>query len=469
MNLLELKDKIASHLSTLTIDDYYLDTTLSSTRALFQELTGFGEDDEIEQFLVNQIPNTNYQAFEKVVKNTIAKYNERLDNLRRSVGALKSKTAEFEQNIADKLDAQKAIPSKKQEIENAIASNDLEINQIKPLAAQKADYAIRIASIERENVALNQQMAVLLEAAKQLVEEIAGLEALISEKQVVVDKEALEIEEIESTIKGKQAELQDLEAQKDTYFVAQAEALDYLLGILLCKRVDNSSYFRIESFGRIHEKKPLSSIGEAEQQSLIGNGLRNTAVLPKDWRRILASVLTQNLPDFSGSWASPNCSRVNYLKNECYDLSGKDIAIFLALKTAVLHGYHVQTFDNTIALAMSGGIMAKIQFRPKGNELTMFQDRPFMLFAKVGNEYNGAERFVAATLFQQTGYADSELKISIPIGYYILSEKFVVDISFEAAPILLGADTFSRVAPNIAGITKLKEDRYDSFWDDDDY
>ncbi|MBK8566805.1 MAG: hypothetical protein IPN76_26600 [Saprospiraceae bacterium] len=293
-----------------------------------------------------------------------------------------------------------------------------------------------------------------------------------------MEGEQTNIDNLLVAIQEKEAALKDAEKKQEGFFEVQAEALDYLLGILLGKRANKSSYYRIESFGRVLEKQPLYSINQEEFYSLVTSGLRDTAVLPQDWRKLLSDVFDQQLPNFSGSFAMPyNNIGANFLKQEPFDLSGIDMATFLSLKMATLHGCHIMAHNKMIALALTGGVLAKINFRKKGKALAKFDcHHSLALFAKGHIDHinsqreDGFQRFVSETLYLQTGYANSELEITLPQGYYILTDRYVIDISFEAAPILFGAEAIARFAPNIAGAAKQKKKQkeLDDFWDDDD-
>ncbi|MBK8566806.1 MAG: hypothetical protein IPN76_26605 [Saprospiraceae bacterium] len=152
-----------------------MDTSLSSTKALFQELTSFKDDKEIEAYLVGEIPNTDYEAFVNNLKNTIAAHSATLVNSNEALKKLDAQKAELIQEIAGKTEKQNSFPEKQKEIEEAIAQIDTEINQIKALASDDF-YINRIAELENKKTKHHEQLKAFPNEANKLAAEIAVLE-----------------------------------------------------------------------------------------------------------------------------------------------------------------------------------------------------------------------------------------------------------------------------------------------------
>ena len=68
--------------------------------------------------------------------------------------------------------------------------------------------------------------------------------------------------------------------------------------------------------------------------------------------------------------------------------------------------------------------------------------------------------FFFQPLYRQSGYANSDIEIPTPSGYYILTKKHVVENYFETAPILFDSNSIVKFAPNIS--SKAKRDDEDA-------
>ena len=159
------------------------------------------------------------------------------------------------------------------------------------------------------------------------------------------------------------------------------------------------------------------------------------------------------------------------LGNEKSELTHLDQSMLLATKIAVRTNYSIKTADNKIVLALSGGILATISYREKGDLITKFQKESFEIY----RISNNSKDFVLQTLYFQTGYANSEITIKTPEGFYILFDKYVIEIHFAPAPILFDSNSVIKLTPNISGKAKLEEEKRkeekrkknDDDWDDD--
>lgn len=460
MNLIELKEKIAAHLATLTIDDYYLDPSLASTKALFEELTGCSNDEEIQEYLINEIPNTDYDAYVKSIRESIASQHSALAAANQQMAKTKAQKENLDKQIAEIQQKQKAIPEKQKEIQVSIAQIDTEANQIKPLTSNTI-YAKRINELEKERANLEKQIIALPFEAAKLNEEIASLRTKKKAAQNQVNEEQVRVNQLNNDVLGKETLLKDAEKKRTTYFEDQANALNFLLGLLLGMKAKNSNY------GGYNKNEPLERIDKDKRRILIITALGNNMVFPQDWRVALNDIFSQPIPEFSGSLAKPEYERETYLVREKLQISDTDLGAILSLRIAIENGYSLQLQSNQIALALPGGLLAKIIFRNKPASLSKFQKSEVELFAKGYEGHSDRTgqwviwRNKSENLFHQTGYANSQLEITIPYGYYVLTEAFVIDITFEAAPMLLGAEAVARFAPNIAGKAKKDKERLD--------
>jgi hypothetical protein len=301
-----------------------------------------------------------------------------------------------------------------------------------------------------------------------LSEEIKALKPKKQALQNQVNEEQVQVNQLMNDIYANENLLKDAEIKKTTYFKEQADALNFLLGLLLEQKAKN----RIYLIG-YDKNMPLESIDKADVIHLITGALANSATAPTNWRKLLQDILSQTIPSFAGSLATPDYERKTYLNRKQLAISSTDLGAILSLKIAIAHGHSIQLQSNLIALALPGGLLAKIEFRSQTVGLAKFQKSETELFAKGYQGFNreyGRSGFWSTkseTLYHQSGYADSELEITVPYGYYILSNDYVIEISFEAAPMLLGADAIARFAPNIAGKAKKDKERQDQEEEED--
>ncbi|GEM_PF-4581298 len=469
MNLIELKEKISAHLATLTIDDFYLDSSLATTKALFQDLTGCGDDREIEKYLINEIPNTDFEAYVNSIRESIALQQPALAAANQQLAKTKAQLESLDKKMAEILVKQKAIPEKQKEIEGAILQIGTEIKQIRPLA-NNAIYAQRITELEKEKAKYQQQLDTLPGESSELSEEITSLKIQKKSLQNQVGEDQVQVNVLSNDLFEKENLLKDAETKKTNHFKKQADALNFLLGLLLGMKAKNSNYAGYD------KNQPLERLDKNEATCLITSALANNTVCPQNWRKLLQDIFSQPIPEFSGSLTTPDYERETYLVREKLPVSDVDLGAILALTIAIESGQSLQLQINLIGLALPGGLLAKIVFRNKTASLTKFQKAEFELFAKGYKGYHdrsGMKEFwrnKSETLYHQSGYADSELEITIPYGYYILASEYIIEITFEAAPMLLGAASLARFTPNIAGAAKKQKDKEDddAYWDDDD-
>jgi hypothetical protein len=181
--------------------------------------------------------------------------------------------------------------------------------------------------------------------------------------------------------------------------------------------------------------------------------------IPDDWRSLLFTILSKPIPNIAGSFADIFHSRKTYFEWTELDLTYLDTSFLLAIKIAVQANQTIQTTDQEIIISLSGGMSATLSFRKKGDLIAAFQRGPFEIFAKLTKQNRSyeLEQYKFQTLYYQKGYADSEIQIETPVGYYLLTENYVIEITFNPAPILFDS-SFVRNTPNISGKAKRADE-----------
>ena len=195
-------------------------------------------------------------------------------------------------------------------------------------------------------------------------------------------------------------------------------------------------------------------------------------VIPINWRKLIYKIISTEKLYFTGTLGDEFTGYKYNISRFEKSLNPIDKGALIALKNACKNNSAIMEKGDNIILDLSGGIIANISFREKGKIITDSQTSPFELFYKTSA--NG--RFTSNILYNQTGYASSSLEIETPLGYYILTEDYVIEIGFEAAAMLNNSNPIGFVA-NISSSAKIdnelaeqeEEERKrldDLLWDD---
>jgi hypothetical protein len=197
---------------------------------------------------------------------------------------------------------------------------------------------------------------------------------------------------------------------------------------------------------------------------------------------LLIEALSQGCNEISGYFKVNHYLITNesiFFQRQIIKNTEVDISFFLAMKCAAKFNESIKIDKNSLALAVSGGLYAKLSFREKGELIASFQQNKFEIFAK-RHRCTKDERYLMQTLYFQSGYEDGEVQIKTPDGYYILSENFVIEIEFFAAPVLFNSDFTLRTLRNISSVAAMndemeekqrieEEEEEDRMNDDDEY
>ncbi|HLP95661.1 MAG TPA: hypothetical protein VK168_16575 [Saprospiraceae bacterium] len=450
MTLTDIKSKIVEHLSTLTIDDFYVDADLQSVKPIFSELINLKPEQDVLDYLKERFPETRSDTLRISLEEAITSYNNEISLLKNEILSVQNNLSSLNEQTTDIKKKQEEIPYKNKKISDKIAEIDAEIKQIEPLAG-KAPYNKQLESLVRTRAKKNTE----LESYPAIISKIkAELEAISlkikSEKDVIAQKKH-KIESFSALIDNKQDELKELAKKEETQFKDEYNSLEFLFLVLLQKKISVSENYKNRS-----PNLNINNCDFDQIRTFISPYFSSENVIPENWRSILQAMLSKPIPKISGTFTDINYNNKHFFIREELELTHIDTSFLLATKIAVASKPSLQIEGNKIFLGLSGGMAAMISFRKKGTLISKFQQNPFEFFAKCVRDYRYKEpkQYVSQTLYQQTGYADSSVEISTPVGYYMLSKDYVIEIDYLPAPILFDTNTVSHFSPNISGKAK---------------
>ncbi len=165
----------------------------------------------------------------------------------------------------------------------------------------------------------------------------------------------------------------------------------------------------------------------------------NQPKVPKLWKNILTNLLNEPIPAVAGALKKKKKGAiVAHLERYKEVKASEDLlaASFLGLKKHILsktENWAVQTVSEYLYLPLSAGIYAKIRFREKG--------RFIQSFAK-GENGTELEIFInlheqAATDNAQSHTVHAQLTVQTVQDLYILYDKYVIEMDFRSAAVLL--------------------------------
>ena len=470
MTLTDIKEKITGQLSKLTIDDFYSDPQISFAKKTFMELTKLKSEDEFEKFLSDKFPETTAETLRFYLEQAITKFTEQIASVEKLIQTSQTEIDKLDKQVAEKKEQQAAIPKQQDKTKSELTEIETEIKQIKPLAG-KPPYDKQMEALEKAKEKKQKELDNYPTAISKLKSEVDELQTKIkSEKEIIATKQS-EIKTIQTSIGSKQKELEQLTEKETTHFKNEYSSLEFLFLALLHKGIRKEPVFKTVKIRKEHTKHGhiyyeeiqektgeliLAShkIGFDEVCKFISSLTISANSIPKDWRKIIYQTLSNPNADIAGSISKISIYNTEYFKQKPLELTHIDTSTLLATKIAAKTNYSIRTANNKIVLALSGGLSATISFREKGDLIAKFQKQPFEIYANCFSR----GQYVLQTLYYQTGYANSEIQVKTPGGYYILTDKFVIEIEFDAAPILFDNNSVIKFAPNISGKAKHEDE-----------
>ena len=485
MTLTDIKEKIVGQLSKMTIDDLYTDRELGFAQLIFSEITGLKKKVEFTRFLSERVKETVKENPHESTWNVLVQANmnfkKQIVTINNEMKHLQSKIDNFNTQLTINKEKQDKIPKQLEITKLKLIEIETEIKQIKSISG-KPPYDKRMVELEKNKDIRNTEFNGYISANSIFKTELEEIPVKIKlEKEIVAQKQS-EIKSIETLIINNEKELEPLSEKVNLHLQNEYSSVHFLYITLLNKSFSGKIIYEERKTGKIIEDSrgveydeyvktgkesfDINTCTFNEKWKLVLSFTNTKNTPPKDWRKILYMTLSRPIAEIAGT--------LNYafgLGNEKSELTHLDQSMLLATKIAVRTNYSIKTAENKIVLALSGGFLAIISYREKGDLITKFQKESFEIY-RINNTQ---EDFVLQTLYFQTGYANSEIKIKTPEGFYIIIDKYFIEIHFAPAPILFDSNSVIKLTPNISGKAKLEEEKRkeekrkknDDDWDDD--
>lgn len=497
MKLSAIKESIIKHLNNLSIDDFYADPQLKSVKKVFTELTGLETDEEFKKYLHERFPETRIEVFQHSIKKEIEFLTHELSKAETIIKTDQDEVFKLEKAIGQNQTKLKEIPNQQVKINSDLAEIEIEINQIKPLSI-KSLYDKQLNDLEKNKLLILKTLESLPLLFSNLEKEKNELTNELNSKIESIDLKKADFKSIENRIIENQNTLNKLNSEENELFDKEYTALVFLFKILLYQNIEIDNNYIEEKTGKMIKDNYGDYIEEVvdvksevlhevtcnfdELKELIKEYTKKGNTIPNEWRKTLLKIISMPIGGFMGRCYSLS---VDYQRNkdnmffyrEKMSLTPVDISAILATKIALKTNYSLRIEANKIALALSGGIMAIITFREKGDIINAYQQEPVEFYTA---SYNGLNE--KQTLYFQKGYADSQIQIEIPNKYYILSKDYVIEIEYTCAPILMNSNSIIKLVPDISSKAKREDeiaeeskrqqnsmDDWDDDYDDDDY
>lgn len=476
MTLTEIKNKIIEELAKLTVDDFYCSAANCYAKQAFFEITKLRTDEEILKYLSGRFPETIAEILQFSLKDAIEKKISEIKSIEIEIKHYPNNVDTIDKKIENKKGELGNISIQQKQVESKLAEIEAEIKQITPLA-EKIPYGHQLVVLEERRKITNTALEETMTRTSNLKGELKDLLSLRKSKTQYHTKLKSEINVLQSSIEILKQELVKLKEKEQVYFKNEYSALEFLFRILLGSTISkqeltklvhkdtgklwNDYIHNFSSWEREHKIKngEQAEVKTGEVKLVVNTSnpdrksdfelecsfTNSKCVIPKDWRDIVNQILSKPIPELSGTLAQHT-----YLKREGLKLTDLDLTTLLATKIAIRSKHSILTAKNKIVLALSGGLAAIISFREKSKLIANFQEQPTEIYANCLS----TKRYSLKELYHQTGYADSSIEIKLPNAYYILSERFVIEIYYTAAPALFDNNSIIKFAPNISGKAK---------------
>lgn len=459
MRTSEIQEKLVAQLG-ITIDDYYADPSLAVARDIFRSLTRCGpSDEEVEAFLHAQKPFCHAES-------TKAYWEEKLAALENKNEAnayqLKQWAEELIVLSSKESEARDVWHKLYEEVSGINIKRNKLANELKVLKADENNPAPvgQLADMEKELETYN---AEILEKSKINNEQFTVFQAFTKDIKTLQAK----VKELKNTPNAFQQEINTMKDKinrlppsTSDYYQKDDDALDFLFAILLGVRLNKKDYFNT------YPSLPIP-LTPSEKMVAVAKHMKRNNLQPKDWRQQLHRLCSLPLKRHSGTISNPTEESKSFFEMKRSSLSATDISAFLALKLAALQHEYILSGTGAIILALPGGLAATINIREKGRVIAKHQKSKVETYI---NLLKANSQYAYHLMYHYGSGAVEGISIETPGAYYILAETYVFEISFMAAPMLLGSGILSKppqlISQEQAAIPGLPLPQTD--WDDED-
>ncbi len=463
MKFKEIKESVIRQMSELTIDDFSVNPNVLNIKEFI------GESD-FQNFIKDNYISTIFKYHENLLNNELRIIEDESENILAEINLHEKNKKNIEDKLDKELDEEKSLNSKEKSVKTEIDAIRKDLVSIK-----KANLTYLLGEKQNE---VEEKESKLSAQIRQISDETQKRKQLIKsfteEKNniiLLINKCKQKSEELSLSVLDKKNEINSLKA-KEQLFDEEFENMKFLSEIILRKKItlerkSNNYYYDFD------KELKFSELNMEEFSELAIPYLQQNEFIPKNWREVLFTTLSQRLPNFSGfrkvqilinsgrnnSW--PFLSIPPIVRQEL-SLNNTDYATCLALKTALGSNDCIETSNNKIILGLSGGLLSTISFKEKTKEISNFQQNTIEFYTDCyfPGSYKNENSYTNSSIY-------SGISIQIPRGYYILNEKYIIQISFSTTPILFNNNITLIHAQELLNQELMREEQ-ERLNDDDD-
>jgi hypothetical protein len=398
--------------------------------------------------------------------NFIPEISDELIPIEKQVGRQANAWELIYKYYCDKVDNAEMVKTAQKQAAEVEKRVKTQLQQIAELKKQAQDGEKASQDIHTQLANFKSQLHNLSQQQAQLIEEKAKLEALAAngtqekDYKKIIKNLSEEIDQKDTAIAQNKAESENTETElwRQKELINQAN-LQAQQAEQLCKELQQQ---QLQISGRQHalmnnDDFLIEKAAFAYLEKLFKTALRyrhadedyseatgeefivKNAKVPKLWKNILTNLLNEPIPAASGALKKKKKGAIvaQLERNKEVKISEDLLAVtFLALKKHILsktENWAVQTTSEYLYLPLSAGIYAKISFREKGRFIQSFAQ---------GENGQDLEVFVnlheqAATDSAQSHNVHAQLTVQTVQDLYILYDKYVIEIDFKPAAVLL--------------------------------
>ena len=157
-------------------------------------------------------------------------------------------------------------------------------------------------------------------------------------------------------------------------------------------------------------------------------------LLPKNWRSILSDLSNYHLSIEGHFYIG-----INWIVKSKRNLFDGELSSFLTLFESLKSGNSLIAHQNEIHLRLKNGLMAKIEFRLPTNSSKKFRNKEVEIISKSKKSITRLDDFFDSkndqsdfiVSYKKGHGTHSNYYKDAPIGFYILTKDFIIDIEFK--------------------------------------
>lgn len=463
MKFKEIKESVIRQMSELTIDDFSVNPNVLNIKEFIGE-------SNFQNFIKDNFISTIFEYHENLLNSELRTIEIESESILEEIKSLEKNKKNLEDKLDKELDEEKILKTKEKSVKTEIDAIRKDLASIK-----KANLTYLLGEKQNE---VEEKESKLSAQISQISDEIQkrkqNINSFTEEKNniiLLINRCSQKSEEISLSALDKKNELNSLKAKKQIFDEEFAD-MKFLSEIILRKKIGFKRKL-MTSYNEYDNELVFSDLNLEEFCALVFPFLQQKEFIPKNWREELFTTLSQPLPNFSGfrkvqiftksdrnnSW--PFLSIPPIVRQEL-SLNNTDYATCLALKTALQANDSIETNDNKIILGLSGGLLASISFKEKTKEISNFQQNTIEFYTDCyfPDSFKNENSYTNSSIY-------SGISIQIPRGYYILNEKYIIQILFSTTPILFNNNLTIIHAQELLK-QKLMREEQERLNDDDD-